>query len=122
MKNEVLTLNSIINKGKYKGKTISEIIDIDRKEMINLFKKGYYFDDEVMEKSRFKRVIRDVKCENVIAEHLEKDTKVYTTDTKNINEILKDILTLDNTYKDVDEKDSDDTEEYSEDSEGLDNE
>lgn len=122
MKNEVLTLNSIINKGKYKGKTISEIIDIDRKEMINLFKKGYYFDDEVMEKSRFKRVIRDVKCENVIAEHLEKDTKVYTTDTKNINEILKDILTLDNTYKDVDEEDSDDTEEYSEYSEGLDNE
>lgn len=122
MKNEVLTLNSIINKGKYKGKTISEIIDIDRKEMINLFKKGYYFDDEVMEKSRFKRVIRDVKCENVIAEHLEKDTKVYTTDTKNINEILKDILTLDNTYKDAYEEDSDDTEEYSEDSEGLDNE
>ncbi len=122
MKNEVLTLNSIINKGKYKGKTISEIIDIDRKEMINLFKKGYYFDDEVMEKSRFKRVIRDVKCENVIAEHLEKDTKVYTTDTKNINEILKDILTLDNTYKDADEEDSDDIEEYSEDSEGLDNE
>lgn len=122
MKNEVLTLNSIINKGKYKGKTISEIIDIDRKEMINLFKKGYYFDDEVMEKSRFKRVVRDVKCENVIAEHLEKDTKVYTTDTKNINEILKDILTLDNTYKDADEEDSDDTEEYSEDSEGLDNE
>lgn len=122
MKNEVLTLNSIINKGKYKGKTISEIIDIDRKEMINLFKKGYYFDDEVMEKSRFKRVIRDVKCENVIAEHLKKDTKVYTTDTKNINEILKDILTLDNTYKDADEEVSDDIEEYSEDSEGLDNE
>ncbi len=122
MKNEVLTLNGVINKGKYKGKTISEIIDIDRKEMINLFKKGYYFDDEVMEKSRFKRVIRDVKCENVIAEHLEKDTKVYTTDTKNINEILKDILTLDNTYKDADEEDSDDIEEYSEDSEGLDNE
>lgn len=104
MKNEVLTLNSIITKGKYKGKTISQIIDIDRKEIVNLFKKGYYFDNEVMEKSHFKRVTHDVKCENVIVEHCkEKNNKFYATDTKNINEILKDILTLDNTYKEVDE-------------------
>ena len=61
MENEELTLDYVITKGKFKGKTIAEVIDIDRHEIFNMLKKGFYFDDDVLKAAHITRHIRDSK-------------------------------------------------------------
>ena len=55
MENDELTLDYVITKGKFKGKTIAEVIDIDRHEIFNMIKKGFYFDDEVFKAARMQQ-------------------------------------------------------------------
>ena len=114
MENEELTLDYVITKGKFKGKTIAEVIDIDRHEIFNMIKKGFYFDDEVFKAAHITRHIRDSKIiQTIIDRTVVKDTKVYPKDTKKVSEIIDSMNYTNDDYDD----DFDDVEEEIDDNE-----
>ena len=114
MKNDELTLDYVITKGKFKCKTIAEVIDIDRHEIFNMIKKGFYFDDEVLKAAHITRHIRDSKIiQTIIDRKVVKDTKVYPKDTKKVSEIIDSMNYTNDDYDD----DFDDVEEEIDDNE-----
>lgn len=96
MNNEILSLDSIIKKGKFNGKTVNQIIENDRKEIINLVKKGYSFSDEVFEKAKFKHQVRD---NNIVLEVVDKPktvNKPLNKDTEKLENIIESLSTISN--------------------------
>lgn len=92
--NTKLNLEDKVN-GKYKSKTIREIINLDKKYIFELIKQGYYFDDEVLNMAGIKKNVRNETIKLEIASH-EKDNKVYDKETESVKQILKSLLTIDN--------------------------
>lgn len=114
MENDELTLDYVITKGKFKDKTIAEVIDIDRHEIFNMIKKGFYFDDEVLKAAHITCHIRDSKIlQTIIDRKVVKDTKVYPKDTKKVSEIIDSMNYANNDYDDFDdvEEEIDDNED-----------
>ena len=114
MENDELTLDYVITKGKFKGKTIAEVIDINRHEIFNMIKKGFYFDDEVLKAAHITRHIRDSKIiQTIIDRKVVKDTKVYPKETKKVSEIIDSMNYANDDYDDFDdvEEEIDDNEE-----------
>ena len=98
-----ISLKDKINDSNYKNKTIEEIININRKYIFELIKKGYDFDDEVLMKCNIKKTIKNQTVKLEIAEH-QKDDKVYEKETESLKNIIKSLLIIDNqniTYEDV---------------------
>lgn len=94
--NKKLTLNDTINVGKNKKVLISDLVSI-KGEIFNYIKKGFWFDDEVLEKAGIKRTVKEVKTECVFVDR-EKQPKLktYPKETESLRNILKSINTLDN--------------------------
>lgn len=94
--NKKLTLNDTINVGKNKKVLISDLVNI-KGEIFKYVKKGFWFDDEVLEKAGIKRTIREVKSECVFIEKEKQlNVKTYPKETESLRNILKSINTLDN--------------------------
>ena len=95
--NKKLTLNDTINVGKNKKVLISDLVGI-KGEIFNYVKKGFWFDDEVLEKAGIKRTIRDEKVETVFVDQKTKpkNIKIYPKETESLKNVLKSINTLDN--------------------------
>lgn len=95
--NKKLTLNDTINVGKNKKVLISDLVGI-KGEIFKYVKKGFWFDDEVLEKAGIKRTIRDEKVETVFADQKAKpkNVKIYPKETESLKNVLKSINTLDN--------------------------
>ena len=107
MNNNKLNLESIIETGRHKGKTVSQIIETDKKIIFDLLKNGYNFEEEVFEKARIKHFIRDEKIIQEIVDRSDiKDTKIYPKDTDNLRKIMESILTLNNDNYTYDKDDS----------------
>lgn len=95
-----LTLNDTINVGRNKKVLVSDLVGI-KGEIFKYIKKGFYFDDEVLEKAGIKRTVREVKVYNVFVEHDKKQkVKVYPKETESLKNILKSLHTLDNQTND----------------------
>lgn len=91
-----LTLNDTIKIGKNKKILISDIVSI-KGEIFKYIKKGFWFDDEVLEKAGIKRNVRDVKTECILVDKdKQPKVKIYPKETENLRSILKTINTLDN--------------------------
>ena len=92
-----LTLNDTINVGKNKKVLISDLVGI-KGEIFKYVKKGFWFDDEVLEKAGIKRIIREEKVETVFLDKKTKseNMKTYPKETESLKNILKSINTLDN--------------------------
>lgn len=91
-----LTLNDTIKIGKNKKILISDIVGI-KGEIFKYIKKGFWFDDEVLEKAGIKRNVRDVKTECILVDKdKQPKVKIYPKETENLRSILKTINTLDN--------------------------
>ena len=92
-----LTLNDTINVGKNKKVLISDLVGI-KGEIFKYVKKGFWFDDEVLEKAGIKRIIREEKVETVFFDKKTKseNIKTYPKETESLKNILKSINTLDN--------------------------
>ena len=95
--NKKLTLNDTINVGKNKKVLISDLVGI-KGEIFKYVKKGFWFDDEVLEKAGIKRTIRDEKVETVFVDQKTKpkNIKIYPKETESLKNVLKSINTLDN--------------------------
>lgn len=91
----ILNIHSEVTIGKHKGRSVNDILNIDKKEIFNLIKQGLLFDDEVLSIAGIKKSVRDVKVLQVFVEH-EKDNKKYEKETASLSKILKEIRTLDN--------------------------
>lgn len=91
----ILTLNSRVPEGKYKSTIIGVKLVKDKKEILDLIKKGYTFSPDVLEKAGFVRHVRNVTTSISVVEH-EKDNKVYEKDTADVKSIIRSISTLDN--------------------------
>lgn len=112
-----LSLTDTLDSDKYKGKTIEQILDTDKRRMFKLLKLGYDFDDEVLEKYRFKRTIRDVKFVHEFVDKTPQPTskKTLTKDTvENARKLMKSLATLDNdkSYYNVEEATEETGDEY----------
>ena len=92
-----LTLDDTINVGKNKKVLISDLVGI-KGEIFKYVKKGFWFDDEVLEKAGIKRIIREEKVETVFFDKKTKseNIKTYPKETESLKNILKSINTLDN--------------------------
>ena len=88
-----LKLTDKINFGENKKVVVSEIVN-KKGEIFKLIKEGYEFDDEVLEKARIKKTIRDVKIISKIVNTKKTDKKIYPKETENIKTILKEINIL----------------------------
>lgn len=89
-----LGMKDTVSVGKMKGIPVSEIVPIKGK-IFELIKEGVEFDDEVLANAHIKKIIRDVRFDNVIAEHKPDKQKVYSKETESVKNILKSINTLD---------------------------
>lgn len=89
-----LTLTDVINIGKNKKVPVSELVK-DKAEIFKLIKKGYQFDDEVLEMSRIKKIIKNECIQNVVVTHSVEKEKEYVKDTDSLKTILKTINTID---------------------------
>ena len=58
-----LGMDDVINVGKNNKITVSELVPV-KGEIFNLIKKGFEFDDEVLEKAHIKKIVRDEKIIN----------------------------------------------------------
>lgn len=85
---------SIINNDLFNNKQVIEIINDNKRNIFQLLKKGYEFDDEVLSLAGIKKNIKNVKTRNQIVEH-DKDTKTYEIDKTPLHKILKEISTID---------------------------
>ena len=103
-----LTLNDTINVGKNKKVLISDLVDI-KGEIFKYIKKGFWFDDEVLEKAGIKKTVRDEKIETVFADKKTKlNNKIYPKETESLKNVLKSINTLDNNDNITFEEENDD--------------
>lgn len=93
-KNNKLDVNSIIDNGVFKNKKVIDIINNNKKDIFQLVKDGFSFNDEVLTLAGIKKIVKDVKTSNQIVEHI-KDTKVYEIDKTPLHKILKEISTID---------------------------
>lgn len=91
-----LGMDDVVNVGKNNKITVSELVPV-KGEIFNLIKKGFEFDDEVLEKAHIKKIIRDIQFKNVVVMHeQEKNRNKYVKETESLKSILKSLNTLDN--------------------------
>jgi hypothetical protein len=108
-----LGMDDVVNVGKNNKKTVSELVPL-RGEIFNLIKKGFEFDDEVLEKAHIKKIIRDVQFKNVVVMHeQEKNRNKYAKESESLKSILKSLNTLENQTNEMFEKQANGTDEES---------
>lgn len=108
-----LGMDDVINVGKKNKITVSELVPV-KGEIFKLIKNGFEFDDEVLEKARIKKIIRDEKIINVIVEHTPEKKKAYNKESESLKNILKSLNTIDKQNEDTflsDDNTNKDTEE-----------
>lgn len=101
-----LTINSVIENGKYKGYKVKDIIK-DKSKAFTIIKEGINLDDEALALAGIKKRVSDVKYSTVVVEH-EKDTKVYQKDTQTVDKIINELTTLGNPYAPTTEEEDED--------------
>ena len=89
-----LGMDDVVNVGKNNKITVSELVPV-KGEIFNLIKKGFEFDDEVLEKAHIKKIVRDEKINNIIVEHTPEKKKTYNKETESLKNILKSLNTID---------------------------
>lgn len=92
---EILHKDSVITEhGRYEGKIIEEVVTKNRKAIFSMIKKGVMFDDEVLSMAHIKKIEHPhtVTCE--IERHANKSNKKYEKDNAKLEDILKEINTL----------------------------
>lgn len=94
-----LKLEDTITLGKYKGKTVREMIDKNpdkaKKNILNYLRQGLYFDDEVINEVGLKKIVHEPTVKLVVVEH-KSDNKTLPKDRAKLSTILKDLHTIDN--------------------------
>ena len=104
---DILNLDSVLEtNGRYNGKTVRQIVENNRNEIMRLIKKGYNFGNDVLEAAHIKKSESAHVISNVICEHEKKSGKVYEKDTATMKEILHDINTIDRIIDDFKEGES----------------
>ena len=83
-----LGMDDVVNVGKNDKITVSELVPV-KGEIFNLIKKGFEFDDEVLEKAHIKKIVRDEKINNIIVEHTPEKKKTYNNVLKVARLIMK---------------------------------
>lgn len=92
---ELLHKDSVITEhGRYEGKTVEEIINKNRKAIFAMIKKGMRFNEEVLAMAHIKHIVHPPVVYTEIVHHDHKSNKKYEKDTAKIDDILKEINTL----------------------------
>lgn len=95
-----LGMDDVVNVGKNNKITVSELVPV-KGEIFNLIKKGFEFDDEVLEKAHIKKIVRDEKINNIIVEHTHEKNKTYNKESESLKNILKSLNTIDKQNEDT---------------------
>lgn len=97
-----LGLTDHLNNSKNSKITVADILS-KKGELFKYIKRGYEFKDDVLEKARIKKNVRDQKTITVVVTHEEdKTNKEYHKDTESLRNVLKSIHTIANqSYKDT---------------------
>lgn len=108
-----LGLNDKINIGKNKKVFVSEIAT-DKATIFKYIKKGYSFDDEVLQTAGIKKTISNKKTYNVIVEHIDAEKKTFPKETASLKEILMSLHTIESQSNDSSDYEQDDNEQNDE--------
>jgi hypothetical protein len=84
-------LDSELTEGKFKGKTVLEALNEDKKFVLNMIKKyKCSFDDEVLKEAGIVKIVHEHTFTNTIVEHdkPKPNAKKLKKDKKSIDEIL----------------------------------
>ncbi len=93
-------MDDVVNVGKNNKKVVSELVSV-KGEIFNLIKKGFEFDDEVLEKAHIKKIVKDERTENEITEHVTEKKKSYDKESESLKSILKSLNTIDKQNEDT---------------------
>lgn len=118
---KVYKLNTKIDVGEYKGYTVEEALNMDKKSIFGMIKEfKLNFDDEVLAIANITRIIRDRKVVSMWDKHEDCSKKKYKKDISNIEKIMDEID--DERHKLIFDEDSDGKpeEKYEEPSEEMD--
>lgn len=92
---EVLHKDSVISDhGRYEGKTVEELVNKNRRAIFAMIKKGVIFDEEVLAMAHIKHVVHPTVVYNEIVHHDNTPKKKYEKDKAKLEDILKEINTL----------------------------
>ena len=86
--------NTVLPEGRYKGKTVEEVFQNNKKSIFSLIKQyGYSFSDDVLKEAGIKKIIRDREAHWEIERDIKKgkQEKKLKKDTKNIEQILDEL-------------------------------
>ena len=100
--NNKLKLTDSIKFDKNNKKLVSDLVGI-KGEIFKLIKEGYQFDDEVLEKARIKKTIRNERVITGFVNTQKKENKVYAKDTESVKNILKSLNTLENPSNEIED-------------------
>lgn len=113
--NNKLSLTDKINVGKKQRILVSDIVS-KKGELFKYIKRGYEFDDEVLEKAGVKKTIRNKRVINVVIDRdINESNKTYPKETESLRSVLKSLCTIDNqSYnKNIDENSYEEKKVYS---------
>ena len=108
----VYGLESVLNEiNGYEGKSVQELIDKNgNRDIWKLIKRGYRFDDKVLEMCRISKEIRDERTYyEIVHKDKQKQTKVFKKDNATFDEIVESLsnIEVDNDAPDEDDEDLD---------------
>lgn len=89
----ILEIESIINKGEFKGKKVSKILSDDKQNIFKMIKEGILFSDDVLEKAGIKKKIHSVSTVCSVVEHDKSElTKKLEVDTIDVTTLINEII------------------------------
>jgi mevalonate kinase len=77
-----------------KDTSVSVLDLIKNKQIFELIRKNFEFDDEVLKMAHITKIVSNVKFVNEFVEHVPEKKKTYSKDTENLKTILKSLNTL----------------------------
>ena len=81
--------DTVLQEGRYKGKTVQEVFDKNKDTIFKLIKKyGYSFDDEVLAAAHITKTVSNHRTYLEWEHHSAENVKKLRKDTKSIEEIL----------------------------------
>lgn len=87
---KIYNFYTVLEEGRYKGKTVREVFDKDKSNIFKLIKKyGYSFSDDVLKSANITKIVRNREVKLEWPRHApDKNAKKYRKDTKTLEQIL----------------------------------
>lgn len=98
---KLLTLSDVVNVGRNKKKKIEELVN-EKGLIFELIKKGYEFDDEVLQLAHIRKTVGPKTARLVFVEHEKEKNVKYEKETESLKTVLRSLHMLNNNTEEED--------------------